>query len=853
MNQYLKNTLSGLLIFLFAVISRVSYAQTPDTWMRKHDFGDTISNNGNVGVERNGAVSFSIGNKGYIGTGLKGTNTRLNDFWEYDPETDAWTQKANFGGLARAFASGFSIGDKGYVGCGDANSSAHTSADFWEYDAASNVWTRKADFGGVPRRGAVGFAIASKGYMGTGRYQGPDHYKDIWEYDPATDVWTRKADLTGNSRAFAAVFSIGNKGYLGTGRDDNGFVKDFWEFDPEVNIWTQKTDFVGDKRYGAIGISIGAYGYIGTGATASSGLSNDFWEYNPYSDSWIRKADFGGAPRFLTSGFSIGNKAYIGTGQINTDTYVNSYDFWEFTPAAIWTGATNSIWDLATNWQSGVIPEGTTNVTIPSATNYPVIGSNAVSKDLTINSGTVLTIASGKSLTVNGSLINSSGISGLVIKSDASGTGSLIHNTTGVNATVERYIAAANWTSSGEGWHLLSSPIASPYQAISGSWTPSGVGNDYDFYALSESENTNNWLDQKISANNITNFIPGFGYLVAYQQTGTNPRTFTGSLTNEDVTLTNLSKTATSKYSGFHLVGNPFSSAVDWNSGSWTKSNIDANAYVWGNGGYKSTVDPSVLGIIPSMNGFMIRVNSSTGTLIIPSNSRTHNAANWSKSTGNEMIVIKANDISEGISQSSIVRFDLRATNDFDTDFDSYFISGNAPMFYSVSSGNNLMLNTLPDIASNPIIPFTFDKNSSQNFSIELEQGITDVVITLEDLKTSISHNLTLNPVYKFTSSAGDDPARFKLHLQSFVSIPESKSEETFSLMYSNGTISLKTFRSVDAEIKVTNMLGQVVLRGKTSGNHLTTLNASTLQNGVYVISLSGNNKVASKKIVVSK
>ena len=40
--------------------------------------------------------------------------------------------------------------------------------DFWEYDPATNAWTQKADFGGTARYGAVGFSIGSKGYIGTG-------------------------------------------------------------------------------------------------------------------------------------------------------------------------------------------------------------------------------------------------------------------------------------------------------------------------------------------------------------------------------------------------------------------------------------------------------------------------------------------------------------------------------------------------------------------------------------------------------------------------------------------------------------------------------------------------------------
>src|SRR5205823_10618643 len=74
----------------------------------------------------------------------------------------------------------FSIGSKGYVGTG-----AHDGPkrDFWEYDPSTNVWTQKADFGGLPRLAAVGFSIGSKGYLGTGQHNfGPD--KIFGEYSP---------------------------------------------------------------------------------------------------------------------------------------------------------------------------------------------------------------------------------------------------------------------------------------------------------------------------------------------------------------------------------------------------------------------------------------------------------------------------------------------------------------------------------------------------------------------------------------------------------------------------------------------------------------------------------------------
>jgi len=101
--------------------------------------------------------------------------------------TNTWTQKTDFGGGIRYRAVGFSIGSKGYVGTGNGISSYYK--DFWEYNPVLNTWTQKADFGGTGRTGAVGFSIGSKGYIGTGvigqDINGVNLYDtDFWEYDP---------------------------------------------------------------------------------------------------------------------------------------------------------------------------------------------------------------------------------------------------------------------------------------------------------------------------------------------------------------------------------------------------------------------------------------------------------------------------------------------------------------------------------------------------------------------------------------------------------------------------------------------------------------------------------------------
>jgi len=337
----------------------------PGTWHIKKELGT----NG-----REGVTGFSIGSKGYIGTGLSyhfngnvSENVFHNDFWEYDPVTNVWTQKADFAGGARWRSTGFAIGNKGYMGTGAADISFNEEkSDFWEYDPATNRWSQKANFGGGIRAQATGFSIGGRGYIGLGSGDGYLH-PDFWEYNPITDAWIQKASYTGQyrgstgqSRGSAVGFGIGNKGYIGTG-SGNTNMADFWEYDVAADGWTRKADFGGVPRQGAVAFSMAGKGYIGTGLDNSSAVHNDFWEYDPVRNAWTQKASFEGSSRCFAVGFSIGNKGYIGTG-VPLSGLAN--DFWEFTPGPI-SGANN----ITTNVHDTILCSGK-----PFSVNYTATG-----------------------------------------------------------------------------------------------------------------------------------------------------------------------------------------------------------------------------------------------------------------------------------------------------------------------------------------------------------------------------------------------------------------------------------------------------------------------------------------------
>ncbi len=303
----------------------VTQGGVSNTWCREMNFKPGARTEG---------VGFSIGNKGYVGTGVDAIAVQHLDFWEFDPVLNEWTQKANFGGVARFDAVGFSIGNKGYIGTGYTGTAY--LKDFWEYNPLTNQWLQKADCGDTVRGFAFAFSIGNKGYVGSGSDGFFSTRTDFLEYDPATNQWTAKAKVL--PRNVAVGFSIGNKGYLGVGQNLGINYDDFLEFDPSdssngldvnnnpIGKWNSKAPFPGGHRYGAVGFSIGNKGYIGVGNDGNFNY-DDFWEFDPTSNSWLSKEYFYGGIRSYAIGFAIQKNGYIGLG--NNENGPMS-DFWVF-------------------------------------------------------------------------------------------------------------------------------------------------------------------------------------------------------------------------------------------------------------------------------------------------------------------------------------------------------------------------------------------------------------------------------------------------------------------------------------------------------------------------------------------
>jgi len=289
----------NLKLYIFGFIIFAPLASFSNNWIKKANFG---------GVGRHRSVGINIGNKGYIGLGhVNGTGNDISykDWWQYDPASDSWTQKANYPTVNHG-AVAFSANNKGYVGGG-----SYLNSEFFAYDPVTNSWTPIAPCPVTP--GDIqAFSVQDKGYVYYG-YQ-------LFEYNPANNSWTEKAPCPINLYSWSNSFSTYSSGFVKAGTS-------LFEYKPAQNQWIQRATFPGLMSNGGGAFSINEKGYFVCGYVGSlSTVTDQVWEFNPGSNTWTMIEEFPGTSRRFSVAFSINEKGYFGTGTNG----INLNDFWEF-------------------------------------------------------------------------------------------------------------------------------------------------------------------------------------------------------------------------------------------------------------------------------------------------------------------------------------------------------------------------------------------------------------------------------------------------------------------------------------------------------------------------------------------
>jgi hypothetical protein len=443
----------------------------------------------------------------------------------------------------------------------------------------------------------------------------------------------------------------------------------------------------------------------------------------------------------------------------NADMYGVVLDDFSIEMVNDWTGSLSQLWSVPQNWASGTVPGPASAIAIRGSNEVIVDLNHAECYHLTIGADAKLIIQPNKGLEVHGNLRNLANEAGILVLSDATGTGSLLHGNEGVKGVFQRYIEGADWENHQDGWHFISSPIF--LQPISGDWTPSGEGDDYDLF-LWDGENVE-WLNQKDPDNEITHFLEGISYLVAYEQSRSH--VFSGTI-NVDYVDHNMPINKDS----WLPIGNPYATALIWNNGHWMLDGFADIAKVWRRE-TQSYVDIHPGDIIPATNGFMGFGQSIGGGVVnlqmtIPPQARTIvNDPSFYKSSPWPTIYLTAYEADNHSSQESCFILHQEATNNFNMQCDSKFNPGYAPEFYSIKGGEAMSTYALQDFA-NQTVQMAFVPNQAVDYRIELdkERSAATAKVMLTDQKTGLTQDLSENPVYHFQATAADDTHRFLVH-----------------------------------------------------------------------------------------
>lgn len=444
-----------------------------------------------------------------------------------------------------------------------------------------------------------------------------------------------------------------------------------------------------------------------------------------------------------------------------------------------------------------------------------------------------LTLEPGSSLTAPTFTNSNPDFDNIIIKDGAS----IFTNSNNVKGTMQRTLSNADWSIPQDGWHLISAPVASQALAAGGFLDP-----EYDFFAWSEPQNL--WLNQKIAGNNITSFNPGQGYFVAYDNGGT--KSFTGTFNVASIPFNNLSKTETSLYSGYHLLGNPFPCALDWNNAAWNRQNISEVAMVWNETAMNYLpVTTSTNNIIPANQGFFIQAILATNAITIPQEARTHSNAVFNKKCKvAEQLHLKVKPVNMESWDEVIIQLDAGALTGYDN-MDGHEMQGSeyAPQLYSVIAENEMLcVNTLPMNQIPPIVPLHFRPGFSNTYTLEVLGNTMSKPVYLEDV---LSGNIILlkdSATLDFTAYISDDPRRFRLHMGP-VGLPESELNSQFQVYSYGNTVYFKDDLNSEPTLEyiLRDLAGNIIARGKLDEQPVALRQFANIATGIYLVSVIRN------------
>jgi hypothetical protein len=564
----------------------------------------------------------------------------------------------------------------------------------------------------------------------------------------------------------------------------------------------------------------------------------------------------------------------------NGNVYIGTFGrgMWVYNDQKYFDNVTDNNWSTAANWEGTSLPSATDDVLIKATENVTLNIDGANIKSLEIEDTALLTINNTRDLTVENDFTSSSANAVVQINSDTNDSGVLIVK--GANATGKVKYVRGGLLGGDDNWSIISPPVIGQSVKTFVEDTNNDIRinttPDPDKYAIAKYNDANaansKWEYFDVNVGAGVNFDIGTGYAISRASDGI--VSFTGTIQKNTLNVA-------AAHDKWVAIGNPYSAyypankrdtgGLDFITNNTTKLAANAQAvYMWDDIGLKYDAIADLAGstqkVIAPGQGFFIKMKS-TGTdeMVAFNNS---NVGTKTSLTGNHTFNKNYNStpyiklyVEKGtIKVGTDIIFSETATNGFDIGQDIInFGTSEFDVTTQLLDNSSTEEYTIQSISKgdyvNQIVPISLKANAASEviFTASAFNLPDDIKIYLEDKELSKFFELSDNKDYKLTlNESVNGFGRFYAHFsRGALNVVENDIDE-MQILNQNNFIHIKGLDSGLLSIEVFDINGKRVLNRNENFEKLNAIDLSSLSKGVYLVKVTKETRIASKKILIN-
>lgn len=361
-------------------------------------------------------------------------------------------------------------------------------------------------------------------------------------------------------------------------------------------------------------------------------------------------------------------------------------------------------------------------------------------------------------------------------------------------------------------------------------------------------------VNQQVMGTNQEVLVPGRGYDLYIWNGAVGTRIdFTGQINRGIINYGNLTHTsstpANAATDGWHLLGNPYPSAIDWTSATgWARSNIDPTVWVWDQGAsvwrsyHLQNGGNLPGGLIASGQGFWVRANAGGGSLSLNEAAKTSSSASYyrTKSDGSSL-GLKISLSNSTVSDETYLLINERASDSFDEGIDSSKprVGIESVSIATVGKGGEVLgyafVSELPTT-----VPLSVLTNQGGDHVLDFQAiGITSIINEYELWDIELDKVTSLDKPYKFATGSNENKNRFVLRkVSSEGGLESSRTIDVFPNPV-NDYVYILIKSDIVKDLSLVNGLGSVIASPtfeSKNGVARSTMHFSAMDQGVYFL-----------------